>query len=246
MSKNKDAIVKSSRETTKGKKAKARKIKPMVVINFKTYESSTGQDALKLAMICDDVARESDVEIIICVQAADIFRIRQHVSIPVFAQHIDPIEPGSHTGMILPQSIKQAGAEGTLLNHSENRLRIDVLEASIRAAKKAELTTIVCANDAIVGQAVYSMEPDFVAVEPPELIGGKTSVSNAKPEIIKNSVNRICKLGGYHKVLVGAGVKTNEDIKKSIELGARGVLLASGITKAKKPGKILRDMVKGI
>ncbi len=232
-----------SKKTVQRKKSKMR---PMVVVNFKTYESSTGQDALRLAMACDEVAKETDAEIIVCVQAADIFRIAQHVSIPVFAQHIDPIGPGSHTGMILPQSIKEAGATGTLLNHSENRLRIDVLEASIRAAKEAGLITIVCANDAIVGQAVYSMEPDLVAVEPPELIGGDVSVSKAKPEVIKNSVNRICKLGGYHKVLVGAGVKTGKDLQKSISLGARGVLLASGITNAKDPKKVLKDMVKGL
>ncbi|MFP4189433.1 MAG: triose-phosphate isomerase [Candidatus Woesearchaeota archaeon] len=237
---------KSSKENTGKKRNPKSKFRTMIVINFKTYESSTGQEALKLAMACDEVAKETDAEIIISVQAADIFRISQHVSIPVFAQHIDPIEPGSHTGMILPQSIAQAGAEGTLLNHSENRLRIDVLETSIKAAKQAGLKTIVCANDAIVGQAVYSMEPDLVAVEPPELIGGNISVSNAKPEIIKSSVNKICRLGGYHKVLVGAGVKTNADIKRSIELGARGVLLASGITKAKNPGKILRELVMNL
>ncbi len=218
--------------------------KPLIVINFKTYMESTGQNALKLAMVCDDVAKDTGADIIVCVQAADIFRIQQHVSIPVYAQHIDPISPGSHTGHILPSSVKEAGAEGTLLNHSENRLRMDVIHESIEAAKEQGLKTIVCANDAIVGQAVYSMKPDLVAVEPPELIGGNVSVSSAKPEIIKSSVDKICKLGGKHKLLVGAGVKTNSDIRKSMELGARGVLLASGITKAKDPEKVLRELVK--
>ena len=219
---------------------------PIVAINFKTYEEATGQKALELALICDEVARETNAEIIICVQPTDIYRIKQHVSIPVYAQHIDPIEPGSNTGRIMPLAIKQAGADGTLLNHSENRLRVDVIQSSIESAKKYGLKTIVCANDAIVGQAVYSMEPDFVAVEPPELIGGDISVSTAKPSIIKDSVGRICKLGGYHKVLVGAGVKNNKDVKKSLKLGSRGVLLASGITKSKDPRKILKDLVKGL
>jgi triosephosphate isomerase len=180
------------------------------------------------------------------VQATDIYRIQQHVSIPVYAQHIDAADYGSNTGRVLPQAVQQAGAKGTLLNHSENRLRVDIIEASIEAAKKVGLKTIICANDAIVGQAVYSMKPDFVAVEPPELIGGDISVSSAKPSVIKDSVNRICKLGGYHKVLVGAGVKTNKDLKKSLKLGARGVLLASGITKAKDPRKALKELVKGL
>ncbi|MFW6230900.1 MAG: triose-phosphate isomerase [Nanoarchaeota archaeon] len=237
---------KATVKTSTKKKTRAKKKEtPLVVINFKTYAEATGQTALELALICDEVAETTDAEIIICVQASDIYRINQHVSIPVYAQHIDPIEPGSHTGRILPQAVKQAGAEGTLLNHSENRLRVDIIEESILAAKKAGLKTIVCANDAIVGQAVYSMEPEFVAVEPPELIGGDISVSSAKPSIIKESVNRICKLGGYHRVLVGAGVKTNADIKKSVRLGARGVLLASGVTKAKDPRKYLLELVKG-
>jgi triosephosphate isomerase len=219
---------------------------PLVVINFKTYEEATGQKALELAIACDDVAKETNAEIIVCVQATDIYRIQQHVSIPVYAQHIDAADYGSNTGRVLPQAVQQAGAKGTLLNHSENRLRVDIIEASIEAAKKVGLKTIICANDAIVGQAVYSMKPDFVAVEPPELIGGDISVSSAKPSVIKDSVNRICKLGGYHKVLVGAGVKTNKDLKKSLKLGARGVLLASGITKAKDPRKALKELVKGL
>ncbi len=235
--------------TTKKVVQKAKKNKsetPIVAINFKTYEEATGQKALELALICDEVAKETKAEIIICVQPTDIYRIKQHVSIPVYAEHIDPITTGNNTGKILPLAVKQAGADGTLLNHSENRLRVDVIESSIESAKKHGLKTIVCANDAIVGQAVYSMEPDFVAVEPPELIGGTISVSTAKPSIIKDSVGRICKLGGYHRVLVGAGVKNSKDVKKSIKLGARGVLLASGITKAKDPRKILKELVKGL
>ena len=203
-------------------------------------------NGLKLAIICDEVAKETGADIRICVQATDIFRISEHVSIPVYAQHIDPVSPGGHTAHILPDAVKEAGALGTLLNHSEFRLRIDVLEESVKIAKEKGLLTIVCANDAIVGQAVYSMNPDFVAVEPPELIGGTVSVSSAKPEIISESVNRVCRLGGKHKVLVGAGVKNNRDVKKSMELGACGVLLASGITKAKNPMLVRKNMVKDL
>ena len=238
-------IVKTSTKKKVTKKKSDDNI-PIVAINFKTYEEATGQKALELALICDEVARETKAEIIICVQAVDIYRIKQYVSIPVYAQHIDPIDSGNNTGRILPLAVENAGADGTLLNHSENRLRVDIIEESIQSAKKHGLKTIVCANDAIVGQAVFSMEPDFVAVEPPELIGGNISVSSAKPSIIKDSVGRICKLGGYHKVLVGAGVKNNKDVKKSLKLGARGVLLASGITKAKNPRKVLEELVKNL
>ncbi len=228
------------------KKKQNKKDRPLIVINFKTYIEATGFDALKLAIICDEVAKESNVDIVICAQATDIQKIVEHVSIPVYAQHIDAVSPGSHTGHILPEAVKAAGAKGTLLNHSEFRLRVDILQESIKAAKNAGLKTIVCANDAIVGQAVYSMKPDFVAVEPPELIGGNVSVSSAHPDIITDAVNKVCKLGGKHTILVGAGVKTNKDVVTCLKLGARGVLLASGFTKAKNPKKVLLNLVKGL
>ena len=34
--------------------------------------------------------------------------------------------------------------------------------------------------------------------------------------------------------MIGAGIKTNEDVKKSVELGSEGILVASGIMKAKE------------
>ena len=42
-------------------------------------------------------------------QAVDIAKIAQAVEIPVFAQHIDPIKPGSSTGHILADAVKEAG-----------------------------------------------------------------------------------------------------------------------------------------
>jgi len=85
-------------------------------------------------------------------------------------------------------------------------------------------------------------DPDLIAVEPPELIGGDISVSSAQPDIIRNAA----KLIGCNKLLVGAGVKNGKDVRIAIELGARGVLLASGVTKAKDPKAVLMDLVSGL
>lgn len=219
---------------------------PLIIINFKAYETATGENAVQLAKICEKVAKETNTEIGVAVQAADIHRISHEVSIPVLAQHIDDNSFGSHTGNVLAEAVKDNGAKGTLLNHSEKRLRLDILEASIKKAKDIGLVTVVCANDPKVGGAIVTFDPDFVAVEPPELIGGDISVSTAKPEIIIDSVYKICNGTKCDKVLVGAGVKTTEDVKKAIELGAVGVLVASGITKASDPEKALRDLVNGL
>ncbi|MBU0727980.1 triose-phosphate isomerase [Patescibacteria group bacterium] len=214
----------------------------MIITNFKLYESATGDKAVALAKIHEEVAKETGANIQVSVQAIDLARISQEVSIPVFAQHIDPVNFGSGTGHILPESVKNSGAAGTILNHSERRLKREVLEASIKRAKEIGLTTVVCAESPEEGASFLEFDPDFIAVEPPELIGGDISVSTSQPEIIEHAA----KLIGSEKLLVGAGVKNGVDVKTCIELGAKGVLLASGVTKAEDPKAVLLDLASGL
>lgn len=215
---------------------------PAIIVNFKTYESATGDNALTLAKIHEKVSHDTGLSFGVCVQASDVYRISNEVSIPVFAQHIDAVTFGSYTGHILPESMKEAGAFGTLLNHAERQISIEIIDQSIKRAKEVGLFTLVCANTPEAGEKIATFDPDLIAVEPPELIGGDISVSTAQPEIITKAVE----LCGKGKVLVGAGVKTQEDTKKAVELGASGVLLASGVTKAQDPEAVLRDLAKGL
>lgn len=214
----------------------------MIITNFKTYESATGKKAIELAMIHDAVAKETGADIQVSVQAVDLISIIQAVSIPVLSQHVDPVHFGSATGHILPEAVKMAGAQGTILNHSERRLPREVLAKSIVRAKEAGLTVIVCAESPEEGASFLEFGPDFIAVEPPELIGGDVSVSSAQPDIIANASRLI----GSDKLLVGAGVKNGEDVKTCIKLGAKGVLLASGVTKAADPKAVLMDLASGL
>ncbi|NJL44177.1 MAG: triose-phosphate isomerase, partial [Nitrosarchaeum sp.] len=161
----------------------------------------------------------------IAVQATDIYRIAREVSIPVYAQHIDTHDAASHTGAITAHAVKAAGAKGTLLNHSERRIDLDMLQASILAAKKSRLAIIACASTPEIGSAIDALDPDYIAIEPPELIGGEHSVSTAKPEVISRSVHLILNHLHCERVLVGAGVKDTKDVAKALELGACGVLV---------------------
>ena len=54
------------------------------------------------------------------------------------------------------------------------------------------------------------------------------------------------RLSDSEKLLVGAGVKNGEDVRLAIELGAKGVLLASGVTKASDPKAVLLDLASGL
>ena len=213
---------------------------PLIIVNFKTYKESIGRNALKLAQICEKVALDTNSNIGVAVQAADIYRIAQCVEIPVLAQHIDNVGYGQFTGHILAEAVKEAGAVGTLLNHSEHRLSLDIIKEIIN---KNILEIVACAPTSEISAEIAKFKPNFIAVEPPALIGGDISVSTAQPELITNTVNKVKPFDV--PVLCGAGVKTKEDVKIAMKLGAKGILLASGVTKAQNPEKVLRDLVNG-
>lgn len=215
---------------------------PLILVNFKTYPAGLGIKALDLAKIHAKVAKETRVNLAVAVQTVDLRMVASEVDIPVFAQHFDLAEEGSFTGHTTPHGLKDAGAVGTLLNHAEKKLSLENLEKSIEMARNLGLYTVVCADTAYAGKAVSEFDPDLIAIEPPELIGGDISVTTANPQVIEDAVAMI----GKNKVLVGAGVKTGQDVKMALKYGACGVLLASGITKSLDPEKILRDLVSGL
>lgn len=219
---------------------------PLILVNFKTYQQAVGQQAVKLAKICEKVAKETKSNILVAVSPTDIFRVAKAVSIPVLAQHIDPVVYGSHTGHILPEAVLESGAVGTLLNHSENRRDIKELKSSLKRAHELGLKVCMCAKNARESKKLAKLGPDFIAVEPPELIGGDISVSTAKPGLISDTVLKVHSANQDIPVLTGAGVKNAQDVKTAIELGSEGVLIASGVTKAQDPEVALRELVRGL
>ena len=219
---------------------------PVIVLNMKSYAESAGRRGFELAKICEDVASKQGVNIAICPQQVELARIASLINIPCFAQHVDAVEPGSHTGFVTLESVKEAGATGTLVNHSEHRLRIADIDFIVRRAPSLDLLTIVCTNNIAVSRAVAELKPYAIAIEPPELIGSGKAVSKVEPEIVANTVEEVKKLHKECVVLCGAGVTNGEDVQKAIELGADGVLLASGVVKAKDPKTALIDLIAGL
>jgi len=219
---------------------------PVIVLNEKTYRESAGDRGFELAKICEAVSAEQGMNIVICPQQVELAKIASSVKIPCFAQHVEAVEPGSHTGFVTLDSIKAAGATGTLVNHSEHRLKIADIEFITGKAASLDILTIVCTNNIAVSKAVAELKPYAVAVEPPELIGGGRSVSKVDPGIVEETVKEVKQVYADCVVLCGAGVTSGEDVKAAIELGADGVLLASGVVKAKDPRAALLDLVSGV
>lgn len=215
--------------------------KPVIVVNFKTYKQGTGANAVRLAKICEHVALEMDASIAIAVQALDVAKVVSAVDIPVLAQHVDGFELGAHTGSVSPEALQFAGAAGSLINHSEWKIPLRNIAAAVKQCRKFGLDVIACADTPESAREVASARPDFIAIEPPELIGGTISVSAARPEIITQTTRSV-----RLPVLCGAGIHTREDVAKAKELGTVGVLVASGVVLAPDPEQVLKQLVMGL
>jgi len=213
----------------------------MVFVNFKTYKEGTGEEAVKLARICQEVSKKTSLKIIPLVQAADIFRLA-NLGLEVWAQHLDDINFGPNTGQVLSQAILAAGARGTILNHSENKLPTPVIGSILNRCRRLELKSLVCSESVEEAKEIVEFKPDFLAYEPPEFIGSRTtSVSTAKPEVIRDFIKEIKKI----PVLVGAGVHSKKDVEVALNLGAKGILVATDVVLAKNPKKELIDLAEG-
>jgi triosephosphate isomerase (TIM) len=216
---------------------------PFILINLKTYTEGTGKQAHEIAEMAQIVAGESGAQIGIAAGYMDIHPLGYHYELPVYAQHVDGYEPGAHTGHITAYALKQAGATGSLVNHSERRLTLADIDAAVRALREQKMSAVICSSNVPTSAAAAALSPDYVAIEPPELIGSGVSVSKANPGIIKNSVAAVRAVNPKVKILTGAGIQTGECVKIAMELGTDGVLLASGVVKAKAPIAVLRDLV---
>ena len=211
-----------------------------VLVNLKAYDC----DPVGIAEAARDVSEESGVRIAVSPQAAHLQRVAE-TGVETWAQHVDAVEHGGHTGSVHAEAVADAGASGTLLNHSENRLKLADIDGGLDAAREVGLDTVVCANDPTQSGAAAALGPDAVAVEPPELIGGDVSVASADPEIVEDAVSSVSAVDDDVDLFCGAGVSTGEDVEAAAELGATGVLLASGVAKADDPVAVLRDLVSG-
>lgn len=223
---------------------------PRIVVNAKVYPEVTGADgALRLAQACAAAAAEAGTVIGLApplVELAGLGRRRDLQGVRLFAQHVDGTPPGAGTGWVTAEAVRAAGATGTLLNHAEHKLPHEPLRAAFARAREAGLATLLCADSQAETEALALLAPTYLAVEPPELIGGDVSVTSADPRIVSAAADAVRRLSPRTLPLCGAGVKTGRDVAAALELGAHGVLLASGVVKAPDPLAALRDLCAGL
>lgn len=219
---------------------------PLFLLNLKAYPSCLGNGALILGKDLEAAAQSHSVKVALAPPMPLLALLARELTIPVVSQHADALAAGARTGHVPPAALAAVGSKGCLVNHSEHALDREVVQTTVRLLKEEGLIAIVCAKD--VEDAVVlaqQCQPPYLAIEPPELIGGDVSVSKARPEVVSGTVEAVRKVSPQTRVLCGAGIKDREDVRKALQLGARGVLVASAIATAKDPKGALHELLSG-
>jgi triosephosphate isomerase len=134
---------------------------------------------------------ETDARMIAVVSAFDLSAVVSVApNLEIWTQHLDPINFGSNTGWLHPETAIQRGAKGTLINHAEHKVSIEHIAMLLDSVPEG-FTVCACAADIEEARALSALQPDYIAVEPPGLIGGEISVTTADPEIVSGTARAI-------------------------------------------------------
>lgn len=217
----------------------------MFIINFKNYDEIAGPNAAKLAKVAKKISKKYKIKIAIAPPNQFLSELGKF-SIPVLAQHLDDVNVGSTTGFMVPEIVKKSLVKGSLINHSEHRISPKQIIDLIFRLKKLSMVSVVCVKNVNEARKYAKFNPNYIAIEPPELIGTGKAVSKEKPEVITRSVLAVKQAKNSTKLLCGAGIVSGEDVAKAMQLGSNGILVASGIVKAKNWNQIIEEFACAI
>ena len=217
----------------------------MFIINCKNYDEISGEKIIKFVKTAEKVSKKLKVKIAIA-PPQHLIGLVANSTIPILAQHVDDSKVGSTTGFVVPELLKKSKIKGSLINHSEHRIPPADIKKLVSKLRELKMISVVCVKDVAEARKYAKLDPDYIAIEPPELIGSGKAVSKEKPELITKAVLAVNAADNKTKLLCGAGIVSGEDVSKAKELGSKGILVASGIIKAKDWNKIITEFAKSI
>ena len=217
----------------------------MFVINCKNYEEIAGDKIIKFVKIVEKISKKYKIKIAVA-PPQHLIGLVSKSSIPILAQHVDVSKVGSTTGFVIPELLKKSGVSGSLINHSEHRISGKEIAYLIPKLRDLKMISILCVKDVAEVKKYVKLNPDFIAIEPPELIGSGKAVSKEKPDLIIKAANAVKNAKNNTKLLCGAGIVSGEDVSKASELGSQGILVASGIIKAKSWENMIGEFAKSM
>jgi triosephosphate isomerase len=215
----------------------------MFVINCKNYEEISGDKIIQFVKTAQKISKRHKIKIAIA-PPQHLIGLVSKSGIPILAQHIDVSKVGSTTGFIVPELLKKSKVAGSIINHSEHRISSKEISLLVAKLKELKMISILCVKDVAETKKYSKLNPDYIAIEPPELIGSGKAVSKEKPELITKAVKAVDSAKNNTKLLCGAGIVSGEDVSAAIGLGSKGILVASGIIKAKNWSKIIEEFAK--
>jgi triosephosphate isomerase (TIM) len=219
--------------------------RPLLLLNLKVYPGSLGDGAERTGRHLEELGRSAGVAVAIAPATPDLGRLASTLSIPVLAQHVDPVLPGAETGFVPPEAVAAAGGRGSLVNHSEHPLPLEIARTTVARLASTGLVAVLCAGDVAAAGRLAPAGAPYLAIEPPELIGGDRAVSTARPEVVSDTVRVVRSVAPATSVLCGAGVHDRRDVERALELGAVGILVASAVTRSSSPRAAIEELLAG-
>ncbi len=217
----------------------------MFVINCKNYEEIAGDKIIEFVKTAERVSKKYRIKIAIA-PPQHLIGLLRNSTIPILAQHVDDSEIGSTTGFVIPELLKKSGVKGSLVNHSEHRISNSEIKNLVLKLRKLRMISIVCVKDVAEAKKYARLNPDYIAIEPPELIGSGRAVSKERPELIAKAAIAVKSAKNKTKLLCGAGIVSGEDVARASELGSKGILVASGIVKSRDWNKVMTEFAKSM
>lgn len=213
-----------------------------LILNFKNYARVQGNGSIELARAAAVASRGMDVKVIVAPPTPMLSAVASRVRLDVYSQSVSGQSGEKTTGLTLPESVKAAGAKGTILNHSEARMALKALEMLVPRVRRLGLAVCLCARNSREAASLARFGSEYLAVEPPELIGSGVAVSRARPEVVEETLKAARRSGYKGKVLCGAGIVSGDDVRRAVELGADGVMVASSVVNARDWRAAIRDL----
>ncbi|MEK6831285.1 MAG: triose-phosphate isomerase [Thermoproteota archaeon] len=217
----------------------------MFIINCKNYEEIAGDKIIEFVNIVEKISKKYKIKIAVA-PPQHLIGLVSNSSIPILAQHVDNSKIGSTTGFVIPELLKKSKVSGSLINHSEHRISEKEITELVLRLRELKMISVVCVKDVAEAKKYAKLNPDYIAIEPPELIGSGKAVSKERPELITKAADAVNSANNKTKLLCGAGIVSGQDVSKALELGSKGILVASGIIKAKNWTKVIEEFSKAM
>ena len=216
----------------------------MFIINCKNY-AEISKEIVRFVGIVERVSKRYRVDIAVA-PPQHLIGLVAGSTIPILAQHVDDSPVGSTTGFMIPELLKGVRVNGSLINHSEHRISSREIEGLVLRLRELQMISVLCVRDVTELKRYVKLNPDYIAIEPPELIGSGKAVSKERPELISKAAKAVDSAGNDTRLLCGAGIVSGEDVARAAELGSKGILVASGIIKAGNWDRVISEFAKAL